>query len=156
MPAALQGRGCMEAADTRIVDSNAFARRLALETRGEQTTNRLRLFLSVVFSVAVITSYLSGSLGETIGFFVTGVALYVSTFIVSAALTRLKLYRPIVKYMLLALEIAALFIVNYSYLRQKDPRLWLSAVETCGVEINLLTSPPAPVRTPAEYRQPRG
>ncbi len=110
-------------------ESTVAFRRLALETRGEKAANGLRLFLSIVFSFAVVTSYLSGSLRETLGYFVSGVALYISAYIISAILLKRNRYRPAVKYTLLLLEISGLFIVNYSYMIQSNQATILNAVD---------------------------
>ena len=113
--------------NTQFIDIN---KQLELETKGETATNKLRLFLSIIFTLAVIATFSSGSLGSTIGYFAAGVVLYTSSFIISKIILKLKRYRPPIKYMLLTIEIVALFIVNYSYILQNEPRSMLSAVDS--------------------------
>ena len=106
---------------------------LELETKGENATNGLRLFLSIVFILAVVGAYVSGSLENTIWYFAGGVALYISSLVISRIVLWKGRYTPSVKYYLLAIEIAALFIVNFSYLLQDSPRDWLSAVDNTPI-----------------------
>lgn len=102
---------------------------LELEKKGENATNRLRLFLSISFILAVVAAYMSGSLDKIIWYFAGGVVLYVSSLLISKIILWKDLYKPSVKYYLLAIEIAALFLVNFSYLLQDLPRDWLSAID---------------------------
>jgi methyl-accepting chemotaxis protein len=120
----------MNSGNIQVLHANDINKQLELETKGEAATNRLRLFLSIIFTLAVLASFRSGSLGDNIGYFITGVALYTSSYILSKIILKMKRYTTRIKYMLLALEIAALFIVNCSYLMQHEPRIWLSAVDT--------------------------
>ena len=120
----------MNSGNIQVLHANDINKQLELETKGEAATNRLRLFLSIIFTLAVLASFRSGSLGNNIGYFITGVVLYTSSYIISKIILKMKLYTTRIKYMLLALEIAALFIVNCSYLMQHEPRIWLSAVDT--------------------------
>lgn len=120
----------MNSGNIQVLHANDINKQLELETKGESATNRLRLFLSIIFTLAVTASFTSGSVGNAIFYFVAGVLLYTSSLVISKIVLKMKLYTPRVKYMLLILEISALFVVNLSYLMQNEPRIWLSAVDT--------------------------
>ncbi|MFW9881029.1 MAG: hypothetical protein ACFFG0_48825, partial [Candidatus Thorarchaeota archaeon] len=70
----------MGSTNSKNLASNKMSQRLELETKGEKATNRLRLFLSIIFTLAVAAAFMSGSLGGTFPYFFGGVALYTTSF----------------------------------------------------------------------------
>ncbi|MEQ9367022.1 MAG: hypothetical protein RIF32_22500, partial [Leptospirales bacterium] len=75
------------------------AARYQLEFRAEVTVNYLRLFLIVVFSIAVALSYINRILlPQSLPFFVAGISSFVLTASLSILLLRLGRFRASYKY----------------------------------------------------------
>ena len=100
-----------------------------LELKGEAAANKLRIFLTIVFFLATTIGYFGGSLDKTVGYYLTGDALYLLSLLISATLLRLGRMTPGVKYWLALLEVGALFAVMYSALLDEHPINRVQAVE---------------------------
>ena len=91
--------------------------RYELESRAEASVNYLRIFLVVIFSVAVIVSYANNTLFvSNLPYFILGIACFVLTALVSTVLLRLNLYRPSFKYYFSLIEYGGFFLACMSYL----------------------------------------
>lgn len=90
--------------------------RYQLEFRAERTVNYLRLFLILIFTVAVIVSYVNRILLlESLPFFVAGISSFGVTAGLSSLLLRTGRYRPSFKYYFAVIEYIGFFVVCMSY-----------------------------------------
>ena len=91
--------------------------RYQLEFRAERTVNYLRLFLILIFSVAVILSFLNRILvPQSLPYFIANISTFAITAALSTLLLRMGRYRPSLKYYFSAFEYAGFFLTSMSYL----------------------------------------
>lgn len=90
--------------------------KLQLEIQGERTANRLRVFLLILFGIGTVVSYQINTISPIILPWSISVGLYGLCLVVSALAIQFNLYRPSLKYVLMVIELAGLFILNASFL----------------------------------------
>lgn len=91
--------------------------RYQLEFRAEVTVNYLRLFLMIIFLVALTLSFLNGIvLAQSVPFFLIGISSFAISASLSTLLLRLNRFRPSLKYYFSLLEYAGFFLVCLSYI----------------------------------------
>ncbi|MCX7678934.1 MAG: methyl-accepting chemotaxis protein [Spirochaetes bacterium] len=85
-----------------------------LEIRGENSYNKVRIFLIFAFSVPVLIGYLTGTIRWE--FFLLAMIIYIISFIISYVALRTNAYRPQLKFLCAVLEISAVYFINISNL----------------------------------------
>ncbi len=102
---------------------------LELEIRGERATNKLRLFLLIIFAASTAFSYFLGNTKGVTEYFLAGNLFYAASPVVSLIYLYSKKFNSNVKYFCLPLELIGLFIVLYSNLLLPEVN-WTVAVKS--------------------------
>lgn len=97
-----------------------MSHQLDLEIRGEQSYNKVRIFLIFAFAIPVLIGYLTGTIKWE--FFLFAMFIYMVSFSISIISLRKNKYIPLIKFICAFLELSAVYFINISnlYLPQSE------------------------------------